>query len=111
MSTIQTYPAKGTQTNTNGLANALQANAKPCTLLSLIGYNSNASAQNIQIHDSATAPADGTTPLFAFEVPGKTTFSLDTPLILQNGCYVCNSSTLATKTLGSADCWFVARTI
>lgn len=80
------------------------------TLVSLMGYNSKTSAQFIQLHDSATVPADGAVPDFPFTVAASSNFSLDvgTGIPFANGIVVTNSSTAGTKTIGVADCWFYA---
>lgn len=83
----------------------------PGTLLSLVGYNGKASAQFIQIHNTAAVPADAVVPIYSFTVPATSNFSFDVPITgapFTTGISVCNSSTQATKTIGSADCWFTA---
>ena len=80
-------------------------------LISLVGYNNSATAQYIQLFDSATVPADTTVPVYSFYVQGTSNFSLDNASIgipFTTGIAVSNSSTLATKTIGSANCWFTA---
>jgi hypothetical protein len=80
------------------------------TLVSLVGYNSKVSAQFIQLHNSATVPADTAVPAYVFTVPAASNFSLDVPggIPFTTGISVCNSSTAPTKTVGAADCWFSA---
>jgi hypothetical protein len=81
------------------------------TLISLVGYNARASAQFIQLFNSATVPADTAVPIYTFMVPASANFSLDVPVSgipFTTGIAVSNSSTQATKTIGSADCWFTA---
>lgn len=81
------------------------------TLMSLVGYNAKTSAQFIQIFNSTTVPANGTVPIYVFTVPASSNFSIDVPVTgmpFTTGIAVSNSSTLATKTIGSADCFFTA---
>lgn len=83
-------------------------------LYTMTGFNSKESPQYIQIHDSASLPNDGNIPKITFIVPAQANFSLDLGQYgrhFENGIYVCNSSTGATKTLGAADCWFDAQYI
>lgn len=70
------------------------------------GYNNNTSAQFIQLFDSATVPADATVPKIVFRAEGSRNFYYDTfdrGVFFTNGISWSNSSTLATKTIGSAD--------
>lgn len=79
-------------------------------LFLLTGYNSNAAAQFIQVHNTATVPADTAVPVYTFIVP-QGNFSLDLTAVgdyFSTGITVCNSSTGPTKTIGADDCWFVA---
>jgi len=78
----------------------------------IYGYNSKAGAQFIQLHDSATLPADTAVPVFNMTVPATSNFSIDFGfhgMDFVNGVVVCNSSTAPTKTIGSADCQFFVR--
>lgn len=81
------------------------------TLVALVGYNSKASAQFVQVFDSATVPADTAVPLLTFTVAATSNFSVTVPITglpCLNGIAVANSSTGPTKTIGSADCFFTA---
>lgn len=61
-------------------------------------------AQWVQIHDVSAAPADTAVPLISIYVTANGMVSITFPIPLENGLYVCNSSTHATKTIGAADC-------
>jgi len=85
------------------------AKASAGTIFSLTGYNAKTSAQFIQLHDSATLPADTAIPAVILSVPASSNFFYDFGEIgrfCASGITVCNSSTAATKTIGSADCFF-----
>jgi hypothetical protein len=84
----------------------------PGHLFSITGYNDNAGAQFVQIHDAAALPADGAVPAIVLTVAAKENFWYELKEIgrfFSNGIVVCNSSTAATKTIGAADCWFNAQ--
>lgn len=84
------------------------------TLFGISGINNKNAAQYIQIHDSSTVPADGAVPCIVITVPTVTNFSMSWVIpgrYFARGIVICNSSTLATKTIGSADCWFDAQYI
>lgn len=75
------------------------------------GYNSRTSSQFIQVFNSATVPVDTTVPIITILVPPQSNFSWDAgkfPYPFSTGMAISNSSTAATKTIGSADCWFNA---
>ena len=84
----------------------------PTRLYQLYGFNNKASAQYIQVFDAAAVPADGAVaslpPLF---VAATSAFFYDLGEIgafFPAGLSWSNSSSLATKTIGSADCWLHA---
>jgi hypothetical protein len=93
---------------TTVLADSLVVKADKGTLYGLTGYNNKSSPQFIQIHDASTLPVDTAVPTIVFTVPATTSFSLDFNVgrEFQIGIVISNSSTAATKTIGSADCWF-----
>jgi hypothetical protein len=99
------------QTQTTVLANALQALATKGAVHQLGGYNAGPD-QFLQVHDAASAPANGAVPAITFKIFGGANFYLTRellPMKFSNGIYICNSTTVATKTLGAADCWINAQ--
>lgn len=83
----------------------------PALLYGFTVTNTNASAQYIQVFDQSTLPADGAIPDELFKVPGSSSYPVQwLPWRTFNvGIVMCNSSTAATKTIGSADCFFAVQ--
>lgn len=80
-------------------------------LHNLSGINDSAAAQYIQIFNSKTIPGDGGIPVLVLIVAAKSNFSIDLGaygLVCDTGISWSSSSTLATKTIGAADCWLTA---
>lgn len=80
----------------------------PGRLFGLTVTNTKASAQFVQVFDASSLPADGAVPILSKSVPAGDAVGLNwiparTFLV---GIVVCNSSTSASKTIGSADCLF-----
>jgi len=95
--------------NTTAYAASIIAKASAGVLYMITGFNSRASGQFIQLHDSATLPVDASVPKLIFYVEAKSNFSLDMGKYgryFTTGIVICNSSTGPTKTIGAADCWF-----
>lgn len=80
-------------------------------LYGIMGHNNKANAQFIQIHNTKTLVADTAVPVAVISVPANSNFSIDFGafgLTCSTGITWCNSSTLATKTIGAADCFVTA---
>lgn len=85
--------------------------AGPGVLLALFGYSAKASNQFIQLHNSTAVPADTAVPYVSWKAAAGDNFFIYIPvggIPFDTGISVCNSSTVATKTIGSADCQFYA---
>jgi hypothetical protein len=107
--------SSSTNANSSLASTALEAShvikASAGRLFQLTGVNTKTSAQYIQVFNSTTVPADTTAPVLLAYVPAGATFSWDFGDVgryFSTGIAVSNSSTAATKTIGSADCWFNA---
>jgi hypothetical protein len=109
---VQAYPpATALTVATTAYAASLIAKTAPGTLVSLHIYNSKASAQFIQIHNSTTLPADTAVPLMTLTVAASSNLVVTLPLAglpCTAGIVICNSSTGPTKTIGSADVYITA---
>lgn len=95
---------------TAALAASLVVRADGGRLFAIDGYNGSASDQYIQVFDAAALPANGTVPKMVMPVPAGSYFTFYWPMgkPFTTGIVICNSSTAATKTIGSADCLFDA---
>lgn len=92
------------------LENSRIVKAAPGAIRQITGFNNGPSDQYILVFNTTTIPANGSipecTPILA---PAGSNFNYDfnapgRPLTV--GICICNSSTLATKTIGAANCWF-----
>lgn len=104
-------PVASALANNVAYATSLVVKVSAGRLFSINGYNSKATAQFIQVLNSATLPADTAIPVAVITVPGLSNFSIDfgpLGIPLSTGIVLSNSSTGPTKTIGSADCYFTA---
>jgi hypothetical protein len=86
------------------LAKALQILGNAGQLRSLRVANCHATDTiYVQLHDAASAPAEGTVPLVSIPLVAGAYYESDTPLDVTTGLYLCASSTRATKTLMATD--------
>lgn len=72
-------------------------------------YNSKASAQYLNMFDASTLPADTAVPIFSWALAAHSGVGFGyapNGRQFREGLVLCNSSTDATKTIGSADCFF-----
>ena len=100
-------------------ANVLQVKSGEGMLFGFTVHTSKATAQFIQMHDSQLAPAAGAVPVAVWQINGAaiaTGNDLAVSYIFpgrwfDRGCWLVNSSTVATLTAGSADCFFDAQYI
>lgn len=103
--------------SSNAAANALQVKPSPGLLFGFSVNTSKATAQFIQVHDKHDAPASGDVPVAVFQINGAavaTGNDLAVSYIFPGrfhkyGIWLANSSTRATLTPGSADCFFDAQ--
>jgi hypothetical protein len=107
-----TTPAEPHFTNARsvGLANAQLVKSGPGRLYGVGGVNTKASAQFILGFDvRGPQPANGTVPDFVMNAPASDSFWASWAPYWRNfeeGWWFCNSSTAASLTIGSNDCWF-----
>lgn len=95
---------------TAAYANSLIVKASAGKLYGFAGYNSGP-AQFIQVHNSATVPADAAVPDILISVAAASNFSFGAGSAVYpfaTGITICNSTTGPTKTIGAADCWINA---
>jgi len=71
-------------------------------LYSMSVINTSGTTQYIQIYKDATA----TVPIAVYPVGTGLFQSWGNGRRFPDGVYICNSSTVDTKTIGAADCWF-----
>jgi hypothetical protein len=84
------------------------------TLFGISGFNNGATQFILAFDVAGAVPADGTVPNFAMQAAASSNFFVSFDRFgraFDRGIVICNSSTIATKTIGSANCWFDAQYI
>lgn len=92
-------------------ANSLIVKASAGKLYKLHIQNG-ATAQFFQVSNTTTVPADATVPIHVFRLAASEFLEIDFTAFgnhFATGITVCNSTTLATKTIGAADSWITAQ--
>lgn len=88
--------------------------AGPGSLYGISVYSNKASAQFIQLFDAFSAPASGAVPVAVYTVSATSNLGLYWGSVgrwFDRGIVIANSSTAATQTAGSGDCYFDAQYI
>jgi hypothetical protein len=76
--------------------------------------HSGGSSAWIQLHNSATVPADGTVPLVSHSVTANSDADIEGhgyPFYFDAGVYICESTTIPTKTLDAGEHLFISMVI
>lgn len=96
---------------TTAAAASLVVKASPGKLYKLHVTNGS-TAQFVQIFNSTTVPADTAVPIYSVRLAANESREIDCTVFgdyFSTGIAVSNSTTLATKTIGAADCWITAQ--
>ena len=90
------------------LASSILVKTGQGALVGFTVYNNKSASQFIQVFDVGSAPASGAVPDCVFIVAQTANLPVQwVPWrVFRVGCFICNSSTAATLTAGSADCYF-----
>ena len=97
---------------TNATSTAYEASrvvkASAGVVFGITGFNSLASAQWIQIHNTTSVPSDTAVPAVIIYAAATSHFVYSPPKAryFSTGISICNSATGPTKTIGAANCWF-----
>ena len=95
---------------TTALAASLVVKASSGMLYQITGYNNNAAARFLLIHNTTSLPADGQVPAIALSIPALSSFSYTwvKGRRFSTGITACFSTTEGTKTIAGADMWLNA---
>ena len=88
---------------------AFNVTSGPARLFGFQVYSNKGAAQFVQLFDSQAAPASGAVPVAVFTVGATSNLPIAYPWPgrwFSRGIWLANSSTAATLTAGSADCYF-----
>ena len=108
---VRTEGVAQTRYNTTALAASGVIKASAGTIYGFSGVNESLTDQYLHIYESPTVPADGAVPVIILKIFAGSNFSFDAGdygVGFTTGISWSNSSTVATKTIGSADCTLVA---
>lgn len=117
---LYTPAAKGIQTvtesshtsinsiTTTGLSNSLIVSDTSASLLKVTGFSNSDVTQFIHIFDASFIPEEDATPVIVIIAQPMSNFNLDFihGRYFANGITICNSSSVANKTIGPLNCWF-----
>jgi hypothetical protein len=81
----------------------------PIVVYGFTVYNTKSSAQYLNMFDADALPAEATTPVLSWPLAANSGVGFGwqpNGRLFGSGLVLCNSSTDATKTIGSADCLF-----
>lgn len=104
----ETMTAVPLNVHSQALTNSIFVKSGQGALVGFTAYSNKASSQFIQVFNLTALPADGAIPDAVFIVQATNNLSVQwVPWrFFHVGCVICNSSTAATKTIGSADTFF-----
>lgn len=102
-------PDRPANVHSTALASSIQVKAGQTLLYGFTVLSTAAAAQFIQWFDKQLAPVNGDIPAGVIAIGANASSGsawTPTPRMFLVGCWIANSSTVATLTAGSADCFF-----